>query len=246
MTMKKLTVMLAALLIVITTASAQNGAEVSMKMTMKQGTGNLKVYFREGSVRNETSFTTPQMTFNMITLVKAGNKDIVYKLDPDSKTYSEIKPGNGKSDEKCTAKVMGNETVMGYACKHVMITKQDGTTSEWWTSKDVLDYEKYSHAFDNERSNRGAADKALKEAGAEGFPVKMIEHGKDGDVTMELVKAEKKNLDASLFEIPAGYTKSGSVSPGQQVNPADLQKMTPEERAKYIEEMKKKYGAGGK
>ncbi len=51
--------------------------------------------------------------------------------------------------------------------------------------------------------------KALKEAGADGMPLKSIATTADGTkVTMEVVKVNKKSLPASTFEIPAGYTKS--------------------------------------
>ena len=92
--------------------------------------------------------------------------------------------------------------------------------------------------------------KALQDAGADGFFVKMVtrEKGKAEPLTtMELTKAEKKSLPASLFEVPAGYTKqegmmgaAGAMSPeaAEQMKKA-MENMTPEQR-KQMEEMMKK------
>ena len=59
---------------------------------------------------------------------------------------------------------------------------------------------------------------------------------------LDLVKAEKKSLDGSLFSTN-GYTKSAtnSVSGMPVIDAQAIQKMTPEERQKYIEDMKAKY-----
>ena len=98
--------------------------------------------------------------------------------------------------------------------------------------------------------------KALKEADAEGFIAKMISHDKTGApaVTLELVKAEKRAVAASLFEIPGGYKKQEGmlgmmpgmlpISPEQQqtINKA-MEKLTPEQR-KMLEGMMKHKGGG--
>ena len=62
----------------------------------------------------------------------------------------------------------------------------------------------------------------------------------------ELVKAEKRALPASTFEVPAGYKETSMMgtmmSPEQQKQMEDAMKnMTPEQR-KMMEEMMKKGG----
>ena len=49
---------------------------------------------------------------------------------------------------------------------------------------------------------------ALKRAGADGYFVKIEIKDKDISSEMLLTKVEQKNLAASLFAIPAGYTES--------------------------------------
>ena len=92
-------------------------------------------------------------------------------------------------------------------------------------------------------------DKALKDAGCDGIPVKTIHKGneREGDITMELVKIDKKTFTKADFELPAGYSKSETATTptngGSEIKTQqEIMNMTPEERAKYIEEMKKKYG----
>ena len=61
------------------------------------------------------------------------------------------------------------------------------------------------------REDQSGPLKALKENGLEGFPIRWIfrsQKNKEISSTMELVSFEKKSLPASLFEIPADYTKS--------------------------------------
>jgi hypothetical protein len=141
--------------------------------------------------------------------------------------------------------------VAGYKCVHSTITDEKGKMSEMWTTKDISDFNKYSEAFHDKKYGSGKRDQALKDAGCEGFPVKMMHKGneREGDVTMELIKMEKKSFSKSDFEIPTGYTKSGGSPTGAPAIPGmksqdEIMKMTPEERAKYIEEMKKMYGKG--
>src|SRR5262249_46006867 len=108
------------------------------------------------------------------------------------------------------------------------------------------------------RRNRQSADvlgmmKALKEAGVEGFLAKMISRDpKTGApaTTMELVKAEKRPVAASMFEIPAGYKKqAGSL--GMQPLPQEhqdtinkaMERLTPEQR-KMLENLMQHKGSG--
>ena len=139
--------------------------------------------------------------------------------------------------------------------------------TELWTAKDLLDYETFSklQARRGKAAGQEALVKALKDAGADGLPLKSITTTGDGAiVTMEVVKVNKKALPASTFELPAGYTKSeggmmdmmGGMS-GPQADEArkklgDAQKqmedamknMTPEQR-EMIQKMMKQQKAGG-
>ena len=60
---------------------------------------------------------------------------------------------------------------------------------------------------------------------------------------MELTKIEKRTFKKTDFLLPADYKAAGSAGGASHSNTQiktseEIQKMTPEERAKYIEELK--------
>ena len=77
---------------------------------------------------------------------------------------------------------------------------------EMWVSKDILDYFTYARLQSANDKNMPELAKRMKAAGLDGFPVK-IWH-KEANITTELTKVDKQGLDASLFKVPAGYTKN--------------------------------------
>jgi hypothetical protein len=84
----------------------------------------------------------------------------------------------------------------------------------------------------------------MEAKGASGFPVRIKTQENGMDLQIDLVKAEKVDVPTKLFSLD-GYAKSSSpANPmGIDVNELmqDLQKMTPEQQQKMLEEMQKKY-----
>jgi hypothetical protein len=238
--------------------SAQNGAYIEFKMSSTKGaTGTVKAKHSEFGSLSEMTMVIPQMPgggMNTKALIQKSNPDVTYIINDKDKTYSERKKSDASKEDNKTYEVkkIGEETVNGYKCVHAIIT-EGKETHEVWNTKDIADYDKYAEAMKtNERMSNSKREKALKDAGCEGFPVKTFHKGneREGDFTMELVKLEKKTFSKSDFELPAGYTKSDAAqSPGQPAGmktQQEIMNMTPEERAKYIEEMKKQYGGDQK
>ena len=70
--------------------------------------------------------------------------------------------------------------------------------------------------FDKLQSRTGnfiytpATEAQLKQMDCTGFMAKMKMNGKDVSMTMQLTKAEHRNLSSSMFQIPAGYTEDKS------------------------------------
>jgi hypothetical protein len=232
---------------------SQNGASLDYKITSSKGNnGDVKIKFSEFGSSSEFNMIVPQMPGGgmvMKSLVKKSNPGITYMINDKNKTYSEVRPADpGNQDIKTyTVKKIGEETVNGYKCVHALVT--EGTeTHEVWNTKDIPDFAKYSEAFkSNKRIGSQKRDDALKAAGCDGLPVKTVHKGneREGDMTMELVKLEKKNFNKSEFEIPEGYLASPNANPmmnSEMKSQQELMNMTPAERAKYAEEMKKKYG----
>ena len=212
--------MILLLLIVARPAFAAFEGYIEMTMTMKEGSGIMKGQISSVGTRTEVEAKVPQMgelPVKMTMIMKFSNPDVVYMLNDAAKTYAEINvkdigdPAKNRPDKEYTVKKLGKEKVASYVCEHLLLTAQDGRETEVWTTQDLVDLAVFREYM---QRNRQGADlqgimKALKDAGAEGFVAKMISRDKTGApaVTLELVKAEKRALAASLFEIPAGYTK---------------------------------------
>lgn len=231
-------------------AHAQNGSVLEYKITSSSGAnGSFKVSVAEYGSISLFNMVIPQMPgggMTMKSLCLSQSPDIVYMINDNAKTYSEVKPVNTPDAGMAySAKKLGEETMNGYKCVHALVT--EGTeTHEVWYTKDIPEFDKYARSFKgNKRFYSEPRERALKAAGCEGLPVKTVHKGnaREGDMTMELVKVEKKNFAATDFQIPTGYTKSENANPAaaQFKSQQELMNMTPEERAKYAEEMKKKY-----
>jgi hypothetical protein len=261
--MKK--VLLNALAGVVLTAApafAQFEGEIDMKITGQGMTGMGKLFVSKVGSRSEMDMQTAQMPLHMVTLMKFSAPGVMYLVNDKSKTYTEMNLKNARETaakmtgqkEPYSAKALGSERVLGYSTKHVLLTRTgDRSEMEVWTTKDIMGLSSESMRG---LMRRGAGDddgsmiKALQDAGADGFFVKMItrEKGKtESLMTMELTKAEKRSVPASMFEIPPGYTKqegmmgaAGVVSPdAAEAMRKAMENMTPEQRKQMEETMKK-------
>lgn len=130
-------------------------------------------------------------------------------LDDEDKTYSlnvidqALLDKTGKSYK---AHVIGNENVNGYSCKHAVV-KGNKMVMDMWMSTDVPGYDVYKKAAATAGSGAdGGFMSALKAAGVEGFPVKMLEEKSSLSIT--LTKATYIGVNNSFFEIPPGYTQA--------------------------------------
>lgn len=249
-------------------AFAQFEGQIDMKITAQGGvTGTGKVFVSRAGSRTEMDMETARMPIHMTTLMRFATPDVLYLINDKARTYSEMdtkktreqvaKMASAKNKEAYSAKVIGSERLLGYSTKHVFLSRPgDKSEMEVWTTRDLLGL---SYETMRGLMRRGAGDddgsmmKALKDAGAEGFFVKMVtrEKGKTEPLTtMELTKAEKKSLPASMFEVPAGYAKqegmmgaAGVISPeaSEEMKKA-MENLTPEQR-KQMEEMMKRQQA---
>ena len=96
------------------------------------------------------------------------------------------------------------ETIAGYKCEHVMITDDDGSTTDVCTTSEI------SATFNLPMGNssRGFMQPQppgwASQLGAGIFPLKV----QKGDLVIYEVKSiEKKSLDAALFAAPEGYQR---------------------------------------
>jgi hypothetical protein len=274
---KNISPTLFALLLAALPAYAQFEGVLEMKTTMAtkdgetHGGGTMNVAVGKAGTRCEMNMQMGGMAMKMVMLQKTGTPDTMYRIDDANKTYTEVDlakmremAGKQTDTKKYTVEKLGQETILGYKTQHVLVKDEspgrgEGATTELWTAKDVLDYATFNklQARPGKGASQEALVKALKDAGADGLPLKSVATTADGTkVTMEVVTADKKSLAASTFEIPAGYTKSeggamgamGGMS-GPQVDDAKkkmdeaLKNMTPEQR-EMVEKMMKQRKAG--
>jgi hypothetical protein len=280
----KITIPLFTLLLSAAPAFAQFEGLLEMKMTTDgkdgefSGTGKMTAAVAKAGARCEMNMQMGAMGLKMVVLQKTDKPNLLYHLDDANKTYQEIDltemqkmAGQQQPDgRKYTVEKLGQETILGYKTQHVLVKQQNpgnrpGMTTEMWTAKDLLDYATFSRwqARQGKGGGEEAMAKALKDAGADGLPLKSIATTPEGTkVTMEVVKVDKKSLPASTFEIPAGYTKSEGGMMGmmgglsgpqgdearkqmenaQQQMQEALKNMTPEQR-EAIEKMMKQHKA---
>lgn len=245
--MKKLSILVLATFILQNFLFAQNGGHVKMKIYSEGKTavnGSLNLYFSEIGHRTEMNMKVPQMPgseINMVSITKKEDESKVYLIYEATKSYSEETVTN-QDDNNYSVKVVGKEVVNGYKCTHSIVKDDDGTT-EMWTTKDFEGYEYYQKILNsNAKTGSQKREEALKKAEADGFPVKVTSNKGKQNVIMELVSYEKKSLPASMFSIPDGYKKTENTMIPGMINPNDIKNMSPEDRAKFMEQMMKQYG----
>jgi len=225
---KRISPTLLALLLAGSSALAQFEGVLEMKMTTATkdqeigGGGTMSVQVAQAGTRCEMNMQMGGMGMKMVMLQKTDTPDTMYRLNDAKKTYTEIDLAKMRAmaaqqphTNKYTVEKLGREKILGYNTQHVLVKETspdgEGTTTEMWTAKDLLDYATFSkmQARQGKGSGEAALIKALKDAGADGLPLKSVATTADGTkVTMEVVKIDKKSLPASTFEIPADYTKS--------------------------------------
>ena len=236
---------------------------IEMKMTAERGSANIVLSIGKEGSRSEMHLQAPQ-PITMTMLVKTSEPDNGYAINDANKTYTilDLKKARdmakSQSAATYTAKKLGEEKASGYLCAHALLTSDKGESVELWTNKDIIDVAAFAKAMGPNGPTNDNIMKALKDAKADGFIVKMVrtEPGaKTPMMTMELVRAEKKALPSSTFQVPAGYTKAerpamGGMGGAGAALPKEVQdqirdklnKLTPEQR-KQLEEAMKAQGA---
>lgn len=272
--MKRVLGSMLAFLLGATTAAAQFEGVADMKITTTGAhatSGAGKTYVSKAGWRSEMEMSSPEMakatgvpSMKWIAFGKLADPDKVYMLNDKMKTYAvldakktaEMAESLSKREHKYTVKKLGRDTVAGLACENALVTEEGTKTQiEACMSKEFMTGN-WLKAM--ERGRRGGGDfmKALKDAGLEGYPIRMVTKSKDdgGTTTMELTKVERRSIPASMFEVPPGYKETSMMglwaqTPEQAKQMEQAQKqmeeamknMTPEER-KRMEEMMKAMG----
>jgi glycerophosphoryl diester phosphodiesterase len=171
---------------------------------------NNKIYTSSTSgIRMEMEMNLPQVGKMTTVMLMPKGKNTMITYNMTSKTYTE-----SSTDLKKTAAedvkfvLVGKEKVGGYNCTHVKMTMANKMVTDMWTTKDIAGYqvmETLSKASDKVVSDKIYAQ--LKSQGADGIMVKTEMTIGQNKMVNQLVKAEKRTNPASLYVLPAGYTK---------------------------------------
>ncbi len=252
--MKKLLFLVSLLCCLSGSAFAQFEGEIQMKITAAEGGGTMTMFVGKNAIKTEMNLSAEKMQMQVASLMKMDNPNIIYIINNKSKSYSEIdlkemeKMAQGMSPTKDTYKVqkLGKEKILGYECDHVRVSDSDGDM-EMWIAKGILDYDTFKKF--NQGQQADGLEKALKDAGVLGMPLKQITRkGTAEQTVMEAVKINKSKLPASTFEIPQGYkkTEGGLMGAGMDMMPEEakaqlresMKNMSPAEKKQMKEAMK--------
>lgn len=213
------------LFFVVISSQAQSTFEgyITLKMSSaeKPDMGFTKMYFSTIGSRIETEMKlAPNMKpFKTVRICKNETPNVYYILNELNASYfiSDLSSYQApqKTDETIQVKVIGKEKMNNYNCTHVIVTSKYGET-ELWTTTELMNYDSYKKINESDiRARNLSYAKALIEANAEGFPVKTVKKSTGGStIIIELVDVNRKNLDKTLFEVPANYTKTQSPTTG--------------------------------
>ncbi len=154
-----------------------------------------------------------------ITIQKLSEPDRVISLNDERKTYTitdlkslrgEVAPG--ASSKTHTVKKLGRDTVAGLACEKATVTSSDGTRTALCVATEMIPSSAWG-AAQNWREDSSDMMNALRDAGLDGFPIRMTVHLKgesQAAYTLELVRLETRPVPSSVFEVPPGYAEAKS------------------------------------
>jgi len=240
----------ALLLCSVSAFAAPSDGEMHMKFTSPFANGEYVVHYSKLGTRTEGSLAGALGT---VAITKKDAPDMVYMLDEQAKTYTEMNTKDHppqRSTETYTVKKVGTETIVGYKAEHVIVTGSGGNVVEMWLNRDLYELAKQFNVGGPHLDQDGMM-KTLKAQGIEGVPVKIVSYmpGKEaqGKFEMTLVSADHKAQPASLFEIPAGFTKQDQAhrmgAPGTMTHEMraalkeQMKNMTPEQQAQIRKAM---------
>jgi Domain of unknown function (DUF4412) len=164
-------------------------------------------------MRSEVVAQTGQKAFQMVSLVRTSEPSVTYTLDDAAKTYQKFDNALG-ADKAAgappTVKKLGTETLLGRSVQHVVLTSASkGKEEELWIDTSLVPPARFISAFERD----GGDDwwSALKAAGLEGIPLKMVFRSTTGTgkpTVVEATSVKPQHLPDATFSIPVGYSEA--------------------------------------
>ncbi|MFI5186172.1 MAG: DUF4412 domain-containing protein [Chitinophagales bacterium] len=200
--------------------SASGGKDLRIKTVMKMyvsSNGSMRV-----EMDMENSAIKGKGPGTMVIIGHSDKPNESISIDDAAKTYSvnHFTDSDFNTGEKIksTATKIGEEKILSFNSVHARIisNKSIGSfysnidTLDLWRSNDVplqASVKELMDKFNSKGMALYSADVAnqLTQMGCEGFMTKMEIHSKNSSTAEVLVKAEHRDLPASMFQIPPGY-----------------------------------------
>lgn len=222
---------------VATTSSASgSGDDMYYELTTTSTGKNMSVngvtkmfVSSKGDMRSEmnmvSSFKGNKSSAPIIVIAHSNKPDESIIIDDSAKTYTinHINRDDLDTKEKMESTVtkVGEEKILSFNCVHAKIISKKSIgsfystvdTVDIWRSNDVpmqATVKNLMNQFESRTGNymysKEVSDQ-LKQMGCEGFMVKMEMGSKDVAMILQLTKVEHRDLPASMFQIPSGYTE---------------------------------------
>ena len=196
------------------TIAAQPAFEGVLTMKMS-GVGSgapqtIKYYVRNGILRMEMDGKSGQGYS-----ITDPRKQVSYTVVPNQRMYMEMKvePKSAeriaKSEPKVT-KTGRTETIAGHKCEHWII-QAEGEESDVCVAKGLGKF--FGMAGGGQREPAW-----ISKLGSDFFPLRYAKVGQSA-ASLEVTRIEKRPLDASLFQPPAGYRKMTMPAAGAPRKP---------------------------
>ncbi len=261
----------AVLALAATAAFAQFEGEATYKVTTRRGQGapvdgTAHLFSSKSGFRMEWEMATGSSTpgapaqVKMVMLAKLPNLEKIYMVNDENRTYSAWDTKAAREDSKTapretyTVEKLGADRIAGYACQNARVTSSKGRSFDVCMAKDFGASSDWMTAINRNDPQATSWLKAVRDSGIEGSPIRWAVRPKGSAepvMVMELVRADKKSLPSSLFEVPAGYRQTdfalGGLTPEQEKAMGDararmkdaMKNMTPEQRRQYEETLKR-------
>ena len=215
------------------TATAPFTGVIDMVLSMEAGIGDLRLYMSGDRAKLDMSMMVSPLPepIKLGVLVDAKTPKIVWLVNDNLKTYSYLNLSDPPAAPDTSAagkyviKELGKETLLGYPCTHLTLTRK-GELVDAWITQELPDV--YAVLKKLQEANPQYGDlsifRALEGAGKAGLPLKYIVVRDGQRVTMEVRKTQRKALPAALFTVPDDYKKAeGAV--GLQPTPEQIEEM---------------------
>ena len=206
---------------------------IDMVLSMEAGTGDLRLYMSGDRAKLDMSMLVNPLPepIKIGVLLDAKTPKVVWLVNDNLKTYSYLNLADSPAAPDTSAaakyviKELGKQTLLGYACTHLTLSRK-GELVDAWITQELPDV--YAVLKKLQEANPQYGDlsifRALEGAGKAGLPLKYTVVRDGQRVTMEVRKTQRKALSAALFTVPNDYKKAEGAS-GLQPTPEQIEEM---------------------